>query len=398
MRQKIAFVSHTYMEPATRTKLVYMAKHEDVRFIAPSSYPTFCGWQDLGVTENPGPHIWGYPIHFFHFKRTSTRWFLRSRDLGFASFQPDIIHVENEPHSWITCQVLLYRRLFSPRAKVVVFTWDNLTLEEQGTKARLLEYVSMYNRRLVDFFVCGNSAGRDILLAKGIPAQRIDVLPQWGIDQDVFYPYSQEQRAACRLRLGLSDSEFAIGFVGRLVEEKGILDLLCATKRLRSAGTQTPTIVLVGSGNLEETARLRCAELHLKLVRVPPCSYRNIPEIMNALDVFVLPSQSRPFWKEQFGHVVIEAMACGVPVIGSDSGAIPDIIGDAGLVFHERDDEQLFGCLQSCMESAGLRFAFRNKGLRRVLDNFTNSVIADRTLQIYDRLTVQQSKSAAGNF
>jgi glycosyltransferase involved in cell wall biosynthesis len=211
-------------------------------------------------------------------------------------------------------------------------------------------------------------------------------VPQWGIDPEVFYPYPPEQRAACRLRLGLSESEFAIGFVGRLVEEKGILDLLRATERLRFGGKQAPAIVLAGSGNLEEAVRSRCADLHLKLVRVPPCSYQDVAEVMNALDVFVLPSQSRPFWKEQFGHVVIEAMACGVPVIGSDSGAIPDVIGDAGLVFHERDHEQLFGCLRSCMHSDGLRSTLRNKGLRRVLDNFTNSVIADRTLQIYDRL------------
>lgn len=374
------------MEPGTRTKLVYMAKRHDVRFLAPSSYPTSYGWRDLGTTANSEPDIWTYPIHFLHFKRTSTRWLFRSHDLGLSDFQPDIIHVENESHSWITCQVLLYRRLFTPRSKVILFTWENLTVEEQGTKAHLLEYLSIYNRRLVDFFICGNTTGKDILLAKGIPAERVDVLPQWGIDPEVFYPYPPEQRTACRLRFGLSESEYAIGFVGRLVEEKGILDLLRATEKLRLDGKQTPTLVIAGSGNLEETIRSLCAKRHLKLVKVPPCSYQDVAQVMNALDVFVLPSQSRPFWKEQFGHVLIEAMACGVPVVGSDSGAISEVIGPAGLVFHERDHEQLFSCLQSCIQSDGLRSALRNKGLGRVIDNFTNAVIADRTLQIYDRL------------
>ena len=389
MRQKIAFVSHTYMEPATRGKLVHMAKREDVLFIAPSAYPTSYGWRDLDATMSPGLRIQGYPIHFLHLKQTSTRWFLRSRDLGFARLQPDIVHVENEMHSWITCQALLYRHLFAPKAKAVVFTWENLTVGEQGTKARLLEYLTMYNHHLVDFFICGNTAGRDILLTKGIPAERVDVLPQWGIDPEVFYPYPREKREACRLRLGLSGSDFAIGFVGRLAEEKGILDLVQAAGRICSGGKRTPTIVLAGSGNLENATRSRCAELRLKLVTVPPSTYQGVAEVMNGLDVFVLPSQSRPFWREQFGHVLIEAMACGVPVVGSDSGATPEVIADAGLVFHERDSEQLFGCLRSIAESDGLRSALRNKGLRRVLDNFTDSAIADRTLHIYDRLKSQ---------
>jgi glycosyltransferase involved in cell wall biosynthesis len=379
-------VSHTYIEPATRSKLVYMAKHQDVRLITPNSYPTSYGWRYLDAAGTAGLNIQSYPIHFLHLKRTATRWFLRSLDLGFAAFQPEIIHVEMEPHGWITCQVLSYQRLFAPTAKVVLFTWDNLTLEEQGTKARLLEYLSMHNRRFVDSFICGNRAGRDILLAKGVPPEQLDILPQWGIDPEVFYPYPLEQRKACRFRLGLSDSEFAIGFVGRLVEEKGILDLLRATERLRSGGKRTPTIVLAGSGNLEQVVRSRCAELHLRLVTVPPSSYEGVAEVMNALDVLVLPSQSRSFWKEQFGHVLIEAMACGVPVIGSDSGAIPDVIGDGGLVFREGDSEQLCSLLLSCMESESFRCCLGHRGLTRALDNFTNSIIADRTLQIYDRL------------
>lgn len=384
--QRIAFVSHSYLESATRTKLVYMAKHNDVRLITPSSYPTPYGWRDLDIKGSLGLQIQSYPIHFLHFKRTPTRWFLRSRDLGFRAFQPDIIHVEMEPHGWITCQVLLYRRLFAPRAKVVVFTWENLSLDEQGTKARLLERLSILNRRLVDLFICGNGAGRDILLAKGIPADKIVVLPQVGIDPESFYPYPVERRRDCRLRLGISDAEFAVGFVGRFVQEKGILDLLEAVMRLDAEAKRTPALVLAGGGELEETVRSRSAEFGLKLVIVPPRKYEEVVEVMNALDVLVLPSQSRPFWKEQFGHVLIEAMACGVPVIGSDSGEIPNVIGDAGLVFQEGNCEQLFRCLQTYCENEKFRSDSRKMGLKRVLDHFTNLTIGERTLQIYGQL------------
>ena len=58
----------------------------------------------------------------------------------------------------------------------------------------------------------------------------------------------------------------------------------------------------------------------------------DLPAFMNALDVFVLPSETRSNWREQFGRVIVEAMSCGVPVIGSDSGEIPTVLGDAGLI------------------------------------------------------------------
>src|SRR5260370_4088402 len=210
-QRKIALISHSYVESASRTKLTYLAEATDLRLITPSSYPTPYGLHALDSEFNSGVTIQSYPIQFLHFKRTPTRWLLRSRDLGFRQFQPDIIHVEMEPHGWITCQVLLYRRLFAPKAKVIIFSWENLTLEEQGTKARTLEYLSRFNRRFLDFFICGNIAGKQILVSKGIAAAKIAVLPQCGVDQEAFCPYSPEQRAACRLELGILQTAFAIG-------------------------------------------------------------------------------------------------------------------------------------------------------------------------------------------
>jgi glycosyltransferase involved in cell wall biosynthesis len=107
---------------------------------------------------------------------------------------------------------------------------------------------------------------------------------------------------------------------------------------------------------------------------------------MNSLDVLVLPSRSRSFWKEQFGRVLIEAMACGVPVIGSSSGEIPNVIGDAGLVFKEGDSAQLCEKLKLYCDDEGFRTACALKGLQRVLNSFTNERIAQRTLAVYERV------------
>jgi len=309
--------------------------------------------------------------------------------LGFAEFQPDIIHVENESQSWIVCQALLYRKLFAPRAKLINFSWENMTPQEQGSKARVLEYLARFNRRFINFFICGNVSGKDILEAKGIPSEKIAVIPQVGIDPEVFFPYTPERQHSCRLELGISSGEFAAGFIGRFVEEKGILDLAEAVGRLKGVSGREVVLVLAGKGPLEGTVRRRAEELGIRLVVLPPRKYQEVPGTMNALDVLVLPSRSRPFWKEQFGHVLIEAMACGVPVIGSDSGEIPNVIGDAGLIFHEGDVEQLTECLQLCCDDVDLRLRLGRQGLQRALKNFTNQEIARRTLEIYERVIEQ---------
>ena len=170
------------------------------------------------------------------------------------------------------------------------------------------------------------------------------------------------------------------------MEEKGLLDLVEAVGKLRAASQRVPVLILTGKGPLEGAVRGRCGQLGIRLTVMPARKNHKIAETMNLLDVLVLPSQSRQFWKEQFGRVLIEAMACGTPVIGSDSGEIPNVIGDAGLVFHECDREQLFQCLRLCCENEEYRLTLSQRGLQRVLNNFTNQKIASQTLEIYERV------------
>jgi glycosyltransferase involved in cell wall biosynthesis len=104
---------------------------------------------------------------------------------------------------------------------------------------------------------------------------------------------------------------------------------------------------------------------------------------MSGLDVFVLPSRTTGNWKEQFGRVLIESMACQVPVIGSDSGEIPHVIGDAGLVFPEGDALALAAHLQKLADSKALREELAAKGLERVTQHYTQLQIARQHLKLY---------------
>jgi glycosyltransferase involved in cell wall biosynthesis len=113
-----------------------------------------------------------------------------------------------------------------------------------------------------------------------------------------------------------------------------------------------------------------------------------MPAYLNGLDVLVLPSRTQSNWKEQFGRVLVEAMACGVPVIGSTCGEIPNVIGDAGLIFAEGDADALRACLLRLQRDPVLRRDLAQRGRARALARYTHKHIAAETVAVYRRMMV----------
>jgi glycosyltransferase involved in cell wall biosynthesis len=111
-----------------------------------------------------------------------------------------------------------------------------------------------------------------------------------------------------------------------------------------------------------------------------------MPAYLQQLDALVLSSRTRPNWKEQFGRVLVEAMACEVAVIGSDSGEIPYVIGEAGLVFPEGDEAALCAHLRRLMMSPSLRLELGRSGRQRILEKFTQAQVAAKTVAVYREL------------
>ena len=108
-----------------------------------------------------------------------------------------------------------------------------------------------------------------------------------------------------------------------------------------------------------------------------------MPAYYRQLDALVLPSRTLPNWKEQFGRALIEGMACGIPIVGSDSGEIPNVIGDAGLVFQENDAAGLRQTLLELQQKPELRHELGQRGRERVLEHYTQAQIAAQTVQVY---------------
>ena len=203
-------------------------------------------------------------------------------------------------------------------AKPLFFTWQNL-YRRYPPPFRWFEQI-VY--RACPVAIAGNAEAAAVLVRKGYQGDVV-VLPQFGVDPMIFRPQTgpsegladvgQQQGAA----LASDPRPFHIGYAGGLLPEKGLDLLLRACAGLVGAWRLT----LAGSG--EELAALQrlaadagIAERVTLGVKLPSAA---MPDFYRSLDLLALPSRTRPNWKEQFGRVLIEAMACGVPVLGSDS-------------------------------------------------------------------------------
>jgi glycosyltransferase involved in cell wall biosynthesis len=295
-------------------------------------------------------------------------------DMHIRELRPDIIHVEQGVHALSYTQALLNKKLYCPQAKCLFFAWAIHRRVKPFWKL-----VERFNLRNSDYAIAGTQDVVEVLEQKRF-SMPIKLLPQLGINPDL---YSAREVSALKQELKLEG--FVVGYVGRFMEEKGLGVLIEAFSQLEGPRT----LVLVGGGEFKNTMVSLTQSLNVDgMVRfVDVIPHEEVPQYMNCFDVMVLPSRTvLPYFKEQFGHVLIEAMACEVPVIGSDSGAIPQVIGDAGLVFHEDDGKELTERLQLLIDNPTLRAELALKGRQRVLERYTHSRIAEETYRVYQEL------------
>ena len=300
-------------------------------------------------------------------------------------FQPDIIQVEQGAKALGYAQLITLNRLLGLKAKNVFFTWWNVPYQNKFP----ISLLEAYNLRHTDGLISGNQDGIEIIRQHGYKGSAT-IIPQLGVDEQLFSPDTQPELAA---DLGIEADEFVVGFVGRFVLEKGLLTLIKAVSNLNQSKYK---LLLLGRGPLQDKilAEATKAGIQDRLILLESVPHNQVCHYINVMNVLVLPSEtSNEFktltavgWKEQFGHVLIEAMACRVPVIGSDSGEIPNVIGDAGLVFPEGDWEALKNCLASLMTNSELGEKLGKLGYQRVMAKYTNRALAREQLKFYQEL------------
>lgn len=363
---RVWVVSHAYVAAVNQDKLLALARLPDLdlTLLAPAAWRTAFGLMPLPPEPTPyrvvASRVLGNGRIGAYVYRDGIRELRRA--------QPEIVHAEVEPWSLAALQCVLAAR----GAPVVLFTWENL----EGPRRLVSRAVERFVLRRAAFVIAGSQQARARLLRRRVPARRLAVLPQFGVD-----PERYAGGDGSPLRGRLAPAAPVVGYIGRLVPEKGV-DLLIEALRPLEAG-----LVVVGAGPAREDLERRVATWPAaKVVFAGAVGHAEIPDCLAGLDALVLPSRTTAVWAEQFGHILIEAMAAGVPVIGSSSGAIPEVIGDAGLIFPEDDVESLRRQLLWLLGDEALRKTLVHRGHERVRARYTHAVIARAQRDIYARL------------
>lgn len=294
---------------------------------------------------------------------------------AFKASRPDVVLLMEEPYSLFAWQILAVKRRLAPVAKVLIYTWDNLTYGFQHIYRPhwLYRYIDQSTLDQVDAVLCANSESMDVLRSKGF--RKLIRLVWHGVELKQFQTQSVGDHAG-----------FVIGYLGRILKAKGIDDLLSIIPDLPEYVTAT----IVGNGPDRDFFQSMVKNLHIEdRVRfldgiTPEC----VPGILSGFDCVVLPSRTTATWKEQFGRVIVEAMSAGVPVIGANSGAIPEVINHAGLIYEEGDrNELLKSCLQ-LIENPDLAARLSEEGRRRA-EAFSTDIFINRIINCIHEVLVE---------
>jgi L-malate glycosyltransferase len=391
---KILVASHTYIVDLNCEKLRVLAHLEpdiEVTVIVPKR------WRPGGVQNKLiETKAWSdgsfrvVPISNFSQNNQGLLTFGSDLIALLQQFRPQIIQVEQGSKSFAYAEFITLNRLLGLNAKNIFFTWWNLPYQSKFP----VSVLENYNLSNTDGLIAGNQDAADILRDRGYQ-KAVTVMPQLGVDEQLFSPRQQPELAT---QLGIKFDEFVIGFVGRFVSEKGILTLIKALNGLKELNWK---LLLLGRGTLKETILEEANKTGIqdRLILIESVPHDEVARYINLMNVLVLPSETTyqfktltaAGWKEQFGHVLIEAMACQVPVIGSDSGEIPNVIDNAGLVFGEGNADALQKCLQQLIEKPEFARQLGQKGYERVIEKYTNKALAKQQLSFYKELLSSHS-------
>ncbi len=360
--QTVVLISKAMTVSATHQKARLLGRHCRLVLLTPKRWshysaeradsPTNFEWIRLPTVFTGHNHV--------HLYRGLTRVLDRLR--------PDLLHIDEEPWSAVTWQAL--REVKRLRAKSIAFTWQNIDKRYPPP----FDAVERHSYRHIDLMIAGTEEAAGLLRKRGFDGP-VRVVPQFGVDMGVF-----ARRPSTRDQFQLPLDCFLAGYVGRLIPEKGISTAIEALVHLPGVH-----LALAGTGPDEPALRRVAARLEVgnRVHLLGGFPSTKVPEVMASLDALILPSRTTSRWKEQFGRVLIESMAMGIPVVGSDSGEIPRVIGDAGLIFPEGDVRALVAALQA-LRDRSLRERLVARADLRVRSHFTQECVADLTLRAWE--------------
>jgi glycosyltransferase involved in cell wall biosynthesis len=374
---KVLIVSKILLVAAYRDKLDEIAARPEVERLVVVTPPAWHepGGRTLTFEPSDGPRAYDLRVEPIRFNGSYHLFYWPALGHVLRDVQPDLVHLDEEPYNLATAHGTWLAGRYGARS--LFFTWQNLYRRYPPPFGWLEQRVF----RDSVFGIAGSTEALQVLRTKGFSGPA-SVIPQFGVDPDLFMPGPPP-----------SDDPPVIGFIARLVEEKGILVLLAALATLPGRWR----LHVLGTGPLEAVARRRAAQLglHERITWERGVPSTLIPARLQTFSVLVQPSLTRKNWKEQFGRAIMEAMACGIAVVGSASASIPTVLGDAGLMVPEGDAPALRDAIARLLADRRLREDLGQRGRARVLSCFTNAQIAEQTVSVY-RSALGMAAASAG--
>ncbi len=313
--------------------------------------------------ESKGIEVIGPNIRHYHsilFNRRLRATILRSC--------PDIIHAHLGPAELYT----FFNLLGMNKARLIISKHNDKRFAPIVFGNALMKMVARRAQKVIAI----SDATREYFIVKGISPSKLKTI-HYGIDSNQFTHSRQEDVQSIRRAWKIGEGELLFGTLARLVPQKS-LDTMLRAFQLYSSKTSKPAkLVLVGRGPLEKKLKLAVKALNIEKNVIFAGFRTDVPELLNALDVFLLSSIH-----EGFGLVLIEAMSAGTPIIATRVSAIPEVLGEAGMMVEPKNEEQMAEAMLQ-MELERQRIMYRRLGLERVKKAFTLEKMFEETHQVY---------------
>ncbi|MGC4045106.1 MAG: glycosyltransferase family 4 protein [Armatimonas sp.] len=290
------------------------------------------------------------------------------------AFGPDIVYSTQEPWSLSNWQ---FRRLARSLKIPYVFHTNQNLIKTLPPPFHQMEQAAYKDAALA---LAYSEEARQVMLQKGLKGQ--SAVAPYATNVTQFFPGKEQKR---RDDWGLGQS-IVVGYLGRFVSEKGLDLALEAVAPLIREGLDI-RVCCVGTGGEQANLEAQAATLGITdRVHFPGgVAHDQAGAAMRCFDMLVLPSRTRPNWKEQFGRVLIEAWATGIPTIGSDSGEIPNLIRatGGGLIFREGDVAKFTEALRQLSIDAALRAKLGESGRKAVEEHYTFPAVAAQLVRLF---------------
>jgi len=285
------------------------------------------------------------------------------------SWKPASVYIEEEPYSIAAYQWA--RASHALGIPYAFFSLQNVPKKYPLPVALSRRYVYAHAK----LGVALSTEVRDTLRQTGFFGM-VEQLPLF-VDTAAFHPIRPGQTRISQYRFNGP----VIGYLGRLVPEKGIHVLLDAFTSIRNA--TGASLLCIGSGPLASLCRSTPGVIVAEGVR-----HAEVPGYLAGIDVLALPSISTKGWREQFGRALIEAMACEIPVVGTDSGEIPNIIRETGggLIVREGRSSELAEAIVRLLQDSSLSRSLAQHGREVVLRRYSVEAVCDRLEAILGQL------------